>query len=582
MLKFLCQIRGAALLVLLLTAIVSAQTQQPVTETSRTGSIRGKVVNESGEPLPNALVSIQAIGGTRPTPPTTTDGEGNFRVSDLEAVGYRIHATMPAYISSLNETGEASPKEYKIGDSVMLVLIKGGVMTGTVTTATGDPVIAVNVSARMIRDGKGRQLPRGFAKDGSTDDRGVYRIYGLPTGTYIVVAGSSSQNHSWFGVNPSPYIHDIPTYATSATRETAAEISVRTGEETSNVDIRYRGEKGRTISGSPSGFQNERGFTVYLTSITPSGSQSNVSQFEQPGVREFAFNAVTDGDYFLTLLVQSDKGELGLSESKLIKLRGADVDGIELTPRLMGVVSGRVVLEESKASECRGKDPPAFKDILVGAWHQETEDAKNQPQFIWNYGQPVSPDPTGNISLKNLASGQYNFQARFPARSWYLQSISFAPAAGGKVAKPTDATRIWTTIKPEDRLTGLTVTLAQGGVSFSGQLVLNEGETPSEKWFVYLIPAEQERAGDLLRFYGGELKPDRKIQLFNVAPGRYWVLAQPAIDGVASPLTKFRLPDGAETRLKLRRDAEAAKTEVELKPCQDVVDFKLTLKTSGP
>ena len=55
-------------------------------------------------------------------------------------------------------------------------------------------------------------------------------------------------------------------------------------------------------------------------------------------------------------------------------------------------------------------------------------------------------------------------------------------------------------------------------------------------------------------------------------PGRYWILAQPAIE---SPLTKLRLPDEIETRLRLRRAAEAGKTEIEFKPCQNVVDYKV-------
>jgi hypothetical protein len=36
----------------------------------------------------------------------------------------------------------------------------------------------------------------------------------------------------------------------------------------------------------------------------------------------------------------------------------------------------------------------------------------------------------------------------------------------------------------------------------------------------------------------------------------------------------MRAPDETETRARLRRDAEAAKVEIELKPCQNVTDFK--------
>ena len=43
-------------------------------------------------------------------------------------------------------------------------------------------------------------------------------------------------------------------------------------------------------------------------------------------------------------------------------------------------------------------------------------------------------------------------------------------------------------------------------------------------------------------------------------------------------LTKLRLPDSTEMRSALRRAAEAAKNEIEFKPCQNVVDFRLPFK----
>jgi hypothetical protein len=39
--------------------------------------------------------------------------------------------------------------------------------------------------------------------------------------------------------------------------------------------------------------------------------------------------------------------------------------------------------------------------------------------------------------------------------------------------------------------------------------------------------------------------------------------------------TKLRLPDAAAQRAKLRAEAEAAKREIEFKPCQNVIDYQL-------
>lgn len=545
------------------------------TEASKTDSITGRVVDQSGQPLPNARVSVVPAQGGRPSGRTYTDREGSFKVTGLDPVPYRIFVEMPAYLRSTDEPlFGPTAKQYKVGESVNFVFIKGGVITGNVTTATGDPVIGIGVRARMVRNQKDQKLTvTTTQREGKTDDRGVYRIYGLPAGTYVVSAGGDGDySHSPLGA----FDNFLPTYAPSAsTRDGAVEISVRAGEEANNVDITFRGEMGRTISGSMSGPGLEGGFSVSLTTVGPAGSQSNVSRSIQPGVSQFIFPGVAEGDYYLTAHAYSEGRELLLSEPKLIRLRGADIDDLELTVTSLGSISGRVLLEESKISECQGKQPPEFKEMSISAWHRDNEAARNQPQFIWSMGPPVAPDAQGNFTIRSLASSQYYFAARFPARSWFLKSIAISPPAGARGRKPSDVTRVWTTIKTGDKLSGLIVTLAQGAASLQGQVVTSEGETRPEKLLVYLVPSEREAADELLRFYGGPVSEEGKVALNNLAPGRYWLLVEPASDN--APLTKMRVPDETETRARLRRDAEAAKVEIELKPCQNVTDFKFPL-----
>ena len=57
----------APIVLLLISLPVIAQTSQPAivqsSEASKTGSITGRVVNESGQPLPNARISVQPADG---------------------------------------------------------------------------------------------------------------------------------------------------------------------------------------------------------------------------------------------------------------------------------------------------------------------------------------------------------------------------------------------------------------------------------------------------------------------------------------------------------------------------------------
>jgi hypothetical protein len=56
------------------------------------------------------------------------------------------------------------------------------------------------------------------------------------------------------------------------------------------------------------------------------------------------------------------------------------------------------------------------------------------------------------------------------------------------------------------------------------------------------------------------------------------VLVQVANEETEGQMRRLRWPDETEMRAKLRRDAEAAKSEVELKACQNVVDFKVPVR----
>ncbi|HJP95087.1 MAG TPA: carboxypeptidase-like regulatory domain-containing protein [Pyrinomonadaceae bacterium] len=145
------------------------------------------------------------------------------------------------------------------------------------------------------------------------------------------------------------------------------------------------------------------------------------------------------------------------------------------------------------------------------------------------------------------------------------------------VSYQLSAARNWTTLKSGDRLPGLTITLAQGAASLHGGIALREGETPPANLYVYLVPSEKEKADDPLRFYSAAVTPEGKLGLNHVAPGRYWVIAQATTESL-SPLTKLRLPDEMAYRAKVRRDAEAMKTEIELKPCQRIIDFQVPVK----
>src|SRR5829696_7061125 len=120
------------LLLLVLSLSVMAQAQQPAANKEGAeppGTITGRVVNESGEPVPNALIHVRAFND--PNGHTAfTDRTGSFQVDGLEPAPYYVSAMAPAYITPPPESSTKPPQTYRPGDSVTLTLIKGGVVTG--------------------------------------------------------------------------------------------------------------------------------------------------------------------------------------------------------------------------------------------------------------------------------------------------------------------------------------------------------------------------------------------------------------------------------------------------------------------
>jgi hypothetical protein len=583
--------RSVLVVIAILCAIsVSAVAQSPRDETptpSTTGAISGRVVNENGQPLPNVSVSLRGSQPLFQPRTTTTDNEGNFQVAGLDPVLYGILAFTPAYITPPRDP-DSPANYYRVGDTVTVNLIRGGVITGSVQSQSGEPVVQVGVRAVMVRDANG-QAPRymGFQTQKTTDDRGIYRLYGLPPGTYVVSTGGRGTFSSSFN----PYDTDAPTYAPSSPRDTAAEIMVRAGEEISSVDIRYRGEPGRTVSGFVTGALDPNStFSSNVTLVqTINGvPMSSGFAFQPSGSKGYVFYGIADGDYDLVAQSSISTGDVVLSEPRRISVKGADITGIELIVKPLSSITGRVALEKSEAAECKNKRQPLFSETLVVARRNDKDPPKDQPRSFSFYGSQASPTKAGEFQLRNLAPGKYNVGVRFFARYWYLRSIARdTPAAATSAAKPktvkrTDLARDGLDLKFGERQRDVAFTLTEGAASLRGTIKLGAGEALLPKLYVHLVPAEKENAEDVLRFFADEVQADGTFALNNLPPGRYWTVARVARADESHLETRVRAPGETALRTQIRGAAEAAKTELEFKPCQNVSDYLLPLKAPIP
>src|SRR5262244_2839124 len=199
---------GALLLFLLFS---SWRFDSMTADAQQTGVIAGRVVAEDGGGLSNVMVDLypantdQRNAGRLFT--TTTGDDGNFKFMGVTPRAYSIYVYEARGYVNQPDTASGS-NYYRIGDNVVITMIRGGVITGRVTNAEGEPMVGAHVSATKVRDSEGVPFRRHYTtRPRMTDDRGIYRLYGLTPGTYVVDARSllSTQRIS-------PYDGFMPTF----------------------------------------------------------------------------------------------------------------------------------------------------------------------------------------------------------------------------------------------------------------------------------------------------------------------------------------------------------------------------------
>jgi hypothetical protein len=552
------------------------------------GAITGRVVSASGESLSGATVYLSTLGVAAQPRSAMVDAGGNFKLDGLEAGSYSLWASVPGFVSDNSVSPSDQRHYYHPGDSPTLTLTKGGVITGTVTNSTNTPVISTSVRAFRVRDANGQPV-QVVSQLGErlTDDRGVYRLYGLAPGSYVISAGGPGRS---FGFSASQYENDAPTYAPSSTRDTAVEIFVRGGEEIT-ADIQYRGEPGHSISGTVAGFPQTASMmpsnaVVTLTEVHSRAAITSASANAFSGYG-FALYGVADGEYELAAQRYAPaSGEASASEPHRVKVQGADLTGINLNLVPLASIAGRLILESSPPADCVKRRLTANQETVITArrflpdpkppTRPAAKTPAATPEVPINLANQIAdaiPDAKGDFNLRNLRSGAFRIDPQLPEAGWYLRSISIGPAPTTMRASDPNVTRDGITLKSGERVAGLTVTITEGAAGLRGRISVPEGQRVPTGLRVYLVPAERDNAENVLRFFEASTESDATFAVGNIAPGRYWIIARGADDGDPTKVKPIR--QESALRARVLHEAEALKKEISFKPCERSKDYDL-------
>ncbi|HEX5071481.1 MAG TPA: carboxypeptidase regulatory-like domain-containing protein [Vicinamibacterales bacterium] len=345
-----------------------------------TGAIGGVVTNDDGS-KPVRFAYIVLIGtGTGVVKFSSSDADGKFLFGALPADRYTIGASRPPYLGTV--AGARRPG--RMGTAIALTdgqkianlairMSLGAVITGTIVDDKGQPAPNVSVGAYQMRLQNGERVPVAVGTRVMTDERGRYRLFGLVPGDYMVAVAQTSVTPiappalSDADVDAalragnaaaSPPITQTPLrylpvfFPGSPRAADAAVLSLGSGEERANVDVRLTLTRGASVSGTVIGADGQLPPRLAVT-ISPRGPSivnTVLSAPTQPDGSFQIFNQMP-GSYFVRAAGGGPPAGGGPAMQQLavatIEVNGADVTGVQLVMRPGATIRGSVAFRGS-------------------------------------------------------------------------------------------------------------------------------------------------------------------------------------------------------------------------------------------
>ncbi len=534
------------LMMSLLPVFVCAQT--PVKE--GTATVAG-IVTLKGEPARNVSVALQPYGqyNQKDTQRATTDEAGRFRFDRVKAGRYVLGAVAPGFVATSENQYGPQGKTINLADGenaqVEIPLRIGGVITGRVTDSRGNPIVGEGLQlSRLNEQGKPEPLflgPNGMFHH--TDDRGIYRLYGLQAGRYLIGLGFEQRPNSITMTTNRVYYPF--TYYPSATNQSEAKpVEITEGRETSGIDIVVSGlKKNYDVSGRVTYAENNQpaiGLEVGYGTISTSGNAVGLSSsgsLPTNSAGEFRIQNILPGKYAAS--AQPGKEENSYSEPVRFEIADGDVEGLELKLHRGSSISGVAAIEGAT-------DPAIAAKVSALRFYYNV---KSQTLTAYDNRSPISLASNGSFTIKGLPPGKVSFAivSNTASRGFSIVRIEREGAPQG------DSIDVGT----GEQITGVRLVLGFGSGIVRGQIRIVGGTLPE----LIRLSARARRADTGLTVGSqGQVDPRGQFRIENLPPGEYEVFLSPFYSRNEPPsgYEEFtKLLTGIKQRVTVANNSEA-------------------------
>lgn len=504
----------------------TAQGQLPDAKPRPTGLISGRVTlgGSAAEGIPVVAVSGQTVNRRDAAARSVTDSEGHYRLSELPPGQYQIWALTPGLIAEPGPYPRYGFPFYGSSQNIILGanedisdidlrLARGAVITGRVTDTENKPVVEERVSIQLV-DENGAPSRFGSPVSSSnqmyqTDDRGSYRIYGLPGGRYKVSVGYDASDGVIRGR------HQRTFYPDANDQSKGAIVELKEGSEANNIDIKV-GSATRTyaVSGhvidAESGLPIARAGVRFMLVRQDQGPPSPSFGLQADDRGGFSYDGFAPGHYSASVTSESYGGNY-YGDPVNFEVVDNNVSGLELKAITGLSVSGVVVADGAMTKDLLG--------LLPGLRIYARTASGSNSQVSTGGSSIVAPD--GSFQVNGLKFGHLSIDAFASAPTYARPAIVRIEHDGIGVGQGFDV---------QQSVSGLRVIINYGTGAIRGTVRLeNEASLVDSRIYVN-SKREGERDGT-----GTVVDARGHFVIKNLAPGTYEVTVQVGFGTPASP-----------------------------------------------
>jgi hypothetical protein len=538
-----------ALLLLLLPACAARALAQAEAPASVAGRVREGERGVAG--LTVVVMSAEPAQRFRAVARARTDAEGRYRVGGIPPGRYLAAPAAPVYVlQDVTSFPPGKPFTLSAGDSVEdadFRVVRGGVITGRVTDADGNPLVAEPVNVTPADPGQNQRDMTAFGdqRDRSTDDRGVYRIYGLEPGRYRVSVGGDGRTLRAPGAK-----YYRRTFYPSAVEESQAKVvEVSAGEEADDVDItlgppeRTFRISGRFVSADTNRPVAVAGFGYGMVDPSTGRLAGDYSGGSTDARGGFQAAGLSPGRYKIFAYPSPAENADWYSDTTDFEVTDSDVSGLVVKLRRGSTVSGVVTVEGLA-------DRAAATRLLAGVRVYGFADRGGEDSGgPGSYVRPVALAPDGGFRLTGVRPGRLRLSAAGDVKGLTLSRVELGGAdqrGGIDIAEGA-------------QVTGVRLVFVYGNAVLRGQLNFPGGGPPPAGARMVVV-ARRAGAGEGQGSHGVEADSRGRFQIEGLAAGEYEVQARAYVSGGAafvSESQRVSVTDGGDVTVSLTLTASA-------------------------